>query len=145
MDVAYSKLSTQLPSSLIGRINYHAETKPSHDAIVSPKLKISYLELTQLIQNQATKLQEAGITHNDVVGIHCLEDIEHLILTLAAISIGTTSYTVPSHDENQVQKDLAHDCGATMVVNLDDTIDLAKPNSGINKNLPYKQTANLIY
>ena len=146
MVAAHSSLNDQLPESLNGRLIHHAETKPDHDAIISPSLKISYFQLKQLIEVQAAIFLQDGISCDSVIGIKCASDIEHLILTLAAISIGATSFTIPSHEEDLVQNAISNNCGATMIVDDNNAIDLKKfANSPNTSRLDSKKTACLLF
>ena len=83
--------------SLIGRLFYHAIMHPDHDAIVSPDVTLSYAKLASLVQLQAQKFNEAGISSNSLLGIKCADDTQHLTFCLAAAYIGATSCTIPSY------------------------------------------------
>ena len=111
-------------ASLIGRLNYFARTSPEHDAIVTPKISISYQQLSKLVDSQADKLKSKGITRQSAIGINCSNDVEHLILCLAAIKIGATSCTVPSHESLSVQQSVAESFSATDIIDTEDVIDL---------------------
>ncbi|MEM7400682.1 MAG: fatty acid--CoA ligase family protein [Pseudomonadota bacterium] len=145
MVAANISISDQLPKSLIGRLVYYSKTNPKHDAIISSKLKISYLQLLKLVQTQASLLRQNGMSRDSVIGIKCSDDIEHLVLTLAAISIGTTSFTVPSHEEQEVQKAISTRCGVTDIVNAENVIDLLKPNYESSETTPENHFAKLLF
>ncbi len=135
----------QLPKSLIGRLLYYSKTKPKHDAIISSKLKISYLQLLKHVQTQASLLKQNGMSSDSVIGIKCSNDIEHFVLSLAAISIGATSFTVPSHEEQEVQKAIATRCGVTDIIDTEDAIDLVKPNYESQETVPDKHLTKILF
>lgn len=105
-------------TSLIGRLWHHAETDPSRDAVVTPSLTLSYAQLARLVRRQARALVEAGVSNRSIVGIHCVDDPRHLFACLAAVQLGATSFTVPSHEEKASREAIVRRCGATHLVDL---------------------------
>lgn len=122
MAVKYSTSPISIPNSLIERLFYHAETNPSHDAVITPTLKLSYTQLAMLVQAQVEKFYDAGISSQSVIGIKCANDTQHLILCLAATYIGSRSCTIPSFDADETQDAIISCCSVTDVV--DETIAL---------------------
>lgn len=102
--------------SLIGRLLYHARMHPDHDAIVCMDATLSYAELASLVQRQANKFYEAGISSNSLLGIKCADDTQHLIFCLAAAYIGATSCTIPSYESEDTQQAINKNCGVSHVI-----------------------------
>lgn len=100
-------------SSLIERLFYYAENNPARDALVSPTVTLSYAQLAKLVTEQVKTFEDKGISGNDVIGINCANDIQHLVLCLAATHIGATSCTIPSHEAKQAQASLSNRCNVT--------------------------------
>lgn len=103
-------------ASLTGRLLSTAIARPEHHAIVTPALTLTYAQLAQLVAVQALELRKHGISADSVVGIHCSDDVRHLILVLATVSIGATSFTMPSHESPAVQRALGQLCSVTDVI-----------------------------
>ena len=102
--------------TLIARLLYYAESDPTHDAIVTAEFTLSYAELLQRVRSVVQDLEAAGISNDSVVGVCCSDDTQHLLLCLATIHIGATSFSIPMHDAKQAQISLAERCGATHVL-----------------------------
>jgi len=109
--------------SLIGRLFYHAIMHPDHDAIVSPDVTLSYAKLASLVQLQAQKFNEAGISSNSLLGIKCADDTQHLTFCLAAAYIGATSCTIPSYESEETQQAINKSCGVSHVIDESYTVD----------------------
>ena len=113
---AAAAAAMQLPDSLIKRLLHYAEVTPDHDAVVSSSTRISYSQLSEWVRCQARVFADAGISKDSVVAIRCPDDAQHLILCLAAIHSGATSFTLPTHDSAKSLSDLKDRCGTTHVV-----------------------------
>jgi len=101
---------------LSARLFHHAETNPSHDAVIGPGLKLSYTQLAGLVRAQAQRLHEAGISDQSVIGIRCADDEQHLVLCLAAVHVGAASVTVPSHETREIQEAIIERCDVSHVI-----------------------------
>jgi len=113
-----------LAKSLTGRLFYHAEANPDHDAVVTPTFTLSYAQLAQLVLAQVEAFKDLGISSDSVVGIKCADDAQHLVLCLAATNLGANSCTIPSYEEQAVQDAVTDRCGVTHVVDGATAIDL---------------------
>jgi len=102
---------------LIERLLHYAETDPARDAVVTASFTLSYAELVQRVLAQVQGLEYAGISSDSVVGIRCPDDTQHLLLCLATLHVGATSFTVPSYESQQAQDSAIDRCGATHVIN----------------------------
>ncbi|QMU62143.1 MAG: AMP-binding protein [Gammaproteobacteria bacterium] len=123
MSATHSSDTVSTSYSLIERLFYHAATNSTHDAVVTPTLKLSYAQLTQLVHAQVQKFYDAGISSDSVIGIKCANDVQHLVLCLAATYIGSTSCTIPSHEMDDMQNAISNRCGATDVVDENIAVD----------------------
>lgn len=121
-------LNTETPNthSLIGRLLHYAKTTPEHDAIVTPAFSLTYKQLASCVLTQVVTLREVGISQATKVGIHCTDDAQHLILTLAATYLGATSCTIPSYENTEAQQALRNHCDVTHVLDQSIAIDLEK-------------------
>jgi long-chain acyl-CoA synthetase len=99
--------------TLVGRLMRHARESPSHEAVVTPSLRLTYAELAARVSAQARRLRDAGVSRDAVVGIACADDVQHLLLCLAAAGVGAASCTVPSRESDRQQQDLLERCGVT--------------------------------
>lgn len=114
------------PTSMIGRLFQHAGCYPDHEAIATPTLSISYTQLANLVAEQAGKFREANIRQDSIVGIKCADDVQHLLLCLAAIYRGATSCTIPSHESGEVQNAIISRCGVTHVIDKSMTVSVIR-------------------
>jgi len=119
------------PSSLIECLLHHAELNPTHDAVVTQRFTLSYGQLAQLVKAQVTKFNDIGISGNSVIGIKCADDTQHLVSCLAAIHLGATSCTIPSHEADQTQNAMINRCGVTHVVDENIAVDPMSLNYNI--------------
>ncbi|NKB99903.1 MAG: AMP-binding protein [Pseudomonadales bacterium] len=113
-----------LPSSLVERLYYYAENNPKHDALVTLRTTLSYGQLARLVSEQVQLFANQGISNSSVVGIKCADDIEHLVLCMAATQIGATSCTIASHEPKQVQTSLSERCGVTHLVETSSVVPI---------------------
>lgn len=86
--------------SVTMQLQKHSEIIADHDAIVTPDYCLSYRELAQLVALQVESFHGIGISRDSLVGIHSNDDVKHLVMCLAAMSIGATTYTVPSYERD---------------------------------------------
>lgn len=113
-----------LPNNLIGRLAYFADNTPEHDAIVTAERTVSYKQLNFLVQQQTIALAKKGINPDSIVGIHCSDELEHLILCLAVTALGATSYTISSYEQAPVRQALIAHCETTTLLEQSDVIAL---------------------
>ncbi len=143
---ATSPSSTILtPDSITRRLLHHAATNPSHAAVVSPTLTLSYAELAEQVRTQAGKLRDAGLSRASVVGILCADDTQHLVLCLAATQLGATSITVPTHEAEQTQNNLVKRCGVTHIVDEMLSVIATTSNGNPASNAAEASTAYLLF
>ena len=123
MTVAFSMNERLQHNSLIKSLLHHAQTNPTHDAIVTPNITLSYALLAKLVRAQATEFSDMGISGRSVIGIKCADDIQHLVSCLAAIYMGATSCTISTHETNLAQQTQSNRCGVTHVIDEDIALD----------------------
>ncbi|MBL4712533.1 MAG: AMP-binding protein [Gammaproteobacteria bacterium] len=121
----------RLASSLIERLFYYAEKNPTHDAVVTSRLTLSYAQLAQLVRIQVKKYNDMAISADSVLGIKCADDTQHLVLCLGAIHIGATSCTIPTHEANLTQNAIISRCGVSHVVDENIAVDPMSMNINV--------------
>ncbi len=142
MATAPNNRQTPVPDSLIERLFHYAENTPDHDAIVTPTVTLSYAQLWQLVKAQAHIFNDAGISDKTIVGIKCGDDIQHLVLCLAATYIGATSCTIPSLETEQAQQIIINRCGVTYIADKSIAVNLPPLNNDTsNNNTSYSNTS----
>ena len=112
-----------LPTSLIERLFYFAERYPEREALVTPDLSLSYSRFAELVVAQSDSFTALGISSQSTIGIKCAADTQHLLLCLAAIRIGATSFTIPTYEPEQNQIAIASRSGATHIIDQQAAID----------------------
>lgn len=110
--------------TLIDCLQQHAQDTPEHCAIAASGIVLSYKELAQLVDRQAVLLARAQVDRSSTVGICCANDIQHLLLNLAAIQLGAATCTIPSYQTEQQQASAALKCGVTQMVTTLHAVDL---------------------
>ncbi len=118
----------RITKSLIGRLLHYAKITPLHDAIVTPSFVLSYSQLAERVMAQAIVLKKAGVSSESVAGINCADDVQHLVLCLAATYIGATSLTLPSYEGAQAHKRLIEHSGVTNVLDNSIALNLRSQN-----------------
>lgn len=112
--------------TLISCLLGHATTKPDHQAVVASSLSLSYAELAECVKLQVLVLNDLGLSDQSVIGIRCADDIQHLILCLAACYLGARSFTIPSYESEEVQEVLMSQSSGTYILTKKDAIDPQK-------------------
>lgn len=111
-------------NSLLECLFHYAKTTPTHDAVVTPCFSLSYAQLTERVQAQVVVLNNLGVSSNSVIGIRCTDDAQHLVLCLATSYIGATSCTIPSYEDEEIQKVVIKQCCVTLVLDNSHAVDL---------------------
>ncbi len=104
------------PSPLVDRILCHAEREPTGCAVASRTVLWTYAELSERVLDHASTLGRTGVDRSSVLGIACADDIEHLLLCLAAAHLGATTLTVPTFEPAQQRRRLMEKAGVQRVV-----------------------------
>ena len=127
------------------RLFSHALNSPSHDAIVTPAFKLSYLELSQLVKSQVNILHEIGVETHSVVGIRCTDEAQHLVLSLATAYLGCTSCTIPTYETDQVRDSVIKNCAATIILDETVAVNLQDRLIGTESKLKPSTSARLLF
>jgi len=142
-------LDTESPNThlLIGRLLHYAKTTPEHDAVVTPTFSLTYHQLALYVVAQATALKKLGIANKTTVGIHCADDAQHLVLTLAASYLGATSCTIPSYENTESQQAIREHCDVTHVLDASTAIDLKQATNTLKlpSNEAYARESCLLF
>lgn len=101
----------QITDSLTKRLHAYSNSSPNHPAIVTPAYTLSYQQLATLLELQAERIQSAGFKTDSVVGIKCADEVQHLVLCLAASYLGLKSCTIPTYEEDYIQNKFIQRCG----------------------------------
>ena len=108
--------------SLIERLYRHAEQQPDRDAVAAGDLTLSYAQLVDAVNSQATQLSAKGITAGQVIGVSCMNDVQHLILCLAINQIGASSCTIATHETEEQRNASAQRCNASCIVGQEQAV-----------------------
>ncbi|MFK7793981.1 MAG: class I adenylate-forming enzyme family protein [Gammaproteobacteria bacterium] len=133
------------PQSLSECLLSQARINPTQDAVVTSTFKLSYLELSLLVKAQAKKFNGLGISENSVLGIQCADEVQHLILCLAASYIGCTSCTIPTYEAEQTCNAIIKNCGATNIVDESSAVNAAGPYVNVESKLNILNSAQLLF
>lgn len=123
-------------TSLIGRLFEHARNRPEHCAIAATHQQLSHAELARLVCAQAERLAAAGIGAGTIVGIESANDIEHLVLCLAAAMRGTTACTISTFESAAQREKVVKSVGVTHVIGADQAIALSPEGAASDTPLP---------
>lgn len=129
-----------LPSTLIGCLLRYAERTPDRCAIASRPFSLSYAELAQRVITQAQSLSASKVSNTAVVGIACADDVQHLILCLAAAHLGATSCTIPTFESPQQRDRIVKSVGITHVIGDEQALDLTSASES-NQACSTRETA----
>jgi long-chain acyl-CoA synthetase len=85
-------------------------------AVVSDTEAFGYAELARRVAGASAMLQQAGIVTRSRVGLLIADEVEHLVATLALLTLGAGHITLASHDSASLRQSIARRIGATHVV-----------------------------
>src|SRR5664279_2950477 len=80
------------------RLIEHAARVPPQLAFAMPGREISYQDLLGQVRARAAWLVAEGCRPGEVVGITISDEVEHLAVTLALLSLGIPHVCLPTHD-----------------------------------------------
>lgn len=104
--------------SFLTRIAAHG----SKIAVVTDAGQFDYRELLERIEERAVAYSRAGIGPGGVVGLEIADEVDHLVASLALISIGAYHLTLATHDPAAAKEALAARAGVTHVVTAHDIV-----------------------
>ncbi|MBN9316085.1 MAG: long-chain fatty acid--CoA ligase [Devosia sp.] len=82
-------------------------------------VSIGYAELLERVEAAAGGLAAAGIGGGSTVGISIADDLQHLIVALAAVRVGAWQVTLATHDPVRSRQHIAERVGVTQVIAAD--------------------------
>ncbi|MBN9310115.1 AMP-binding protein, partial [Devosia sp.] len=82
-------------------------------------VSIGYAELLERVEAAAGGLAAAGIGGGSTVGISIADDLQHLIVALAAVRVGAWQVTLATHDPVRSRQHIAERVGVTQVISAD--------------------------
>lgn len=92
-----------MTDSITGRLAQHARERGKHPAVVTNSFQWTYAELADRVSSKARSLAAHGVTGHSVLGLHAANDVEHLVLCLAAAELGAHSFAAPEHGSGEEQ------------------------------------------
>lgn len=101
--------------SFLARLQQHA-LQLEQPAVVSEAGTLSYAKLARRVESAAAALLELGIEPGARVGLLVVDEVEHLVATLALLAVGAGHITLASHDSPSLRETIARRIGATHVV-----------------------------
>lgn len=94
----------------------HLRAQADHIAVVTDELTLAYGELLDRVERKAAALEKWGIGAGSVVGLEIGDEVEHLVASLALLTVGARHITLPTHDPPEAKQTLSERVGATHVV-----------------------------
>jgi acyl-CoA synthetase (AMP-forming)/AMP-acid ligase II len=82
-------------------------------AIATERQSTTYADLADQVTEASAELRAAGVVPGAVVGLEAADEVEHLVLALALLALGTHHITLASHDPENVRKQLLTRARAT--------------------------------
>ncbi len=131
--------------SLIARLFTHAEATPNYEAVVSPQISLSYQQLAHAVIAQADILEKNGVNNQSIVGIRCNDNVQHLVLCLAAIHLGSTSCTIPCYESEQQQQATVQRCNVDFIADEAIAINFNSLEQDQSKRYSQSSSARLLF
>lgn len=100
-------------SLFLQRCLRHAESRPSHKAVISAAVELDYTQLAQRIGTGAGYLQGHGVGPQATVGVAIADEVEHLVATLSLLAVGARQIALGSYESPAMRADLAQRVGLT--------------------------------
>ncbi len=94
----------------------HAADSPARLAVVSEAGAVSYAEVVRRVEVASVALAAAGIVAGSRVGLLVADEVDHLVASLALMSLGAGHITLASHDSVPLRDSIARRIGATHIV-----------------------------
>jgi amino acid adenylation domain-containing protein len=94
----------------------HVNKNPGKTALVFNDKRLTYEELNNKSNKLASMICEAGVKHNDIVGIMVNRSLEMLICILAVLKAGGTYLPIDPEYPDERIKFMLEDCGVRLVL-----------------------------
>lgn len=111
-------------TTLVERLFQHASEMPEHCAVASSSVTLSYASLACHVCAQMEHFHQLGISTDICIGVDCSNEIQHLIISLAASALGCDSFTLPTFESAQQRQALLDRFDHVRIVDASDAIDL---------------------
>lgn len=98
---------------------------PHKSALIDEGRNLTFESLRNRVISSSSQLIFSGVTNESVIGISVEDEINHMIISLAAFRCGCPQITLPTHDSLGSRRDLARRVGATHVVCCDQRYGLS--------------------
>ena len=108
------------PPTLRAAITQHASAHPGRSAVVRHDLDLTYADLAEAVDRCAALLRRSGITERSVAGISVADEVQHLVVSVAALALGARQVTLATHDTEAVRSDCARQVQVTDVISSRD-------------------------
>ncbi|MEM1114173.1 MAG: fatty acid--CoA ligase family protein [Pseudomonadota bacterium] len=88
--------------NLFAFLRRNAAENPQRPAIITPELRINHGELPDHIAAVTASLQSQGFEAGVMTGVAVLDDVPHILLTMALMCMGTPSISLWATDNNRL-------------------------------------------
>jgi long-chain acyl-CoA synthetase len=102
--------------NIIDIVRLHAAVQPDQAAIVDGSRTMSYSELARLISRHAGYLVELGLAPRDRLGLILRDNADHLILMLAAASLGAATLSLNWQGKVDEKQQVAEAFGVKLLI-----------------------------
>lgn len=106
-------------TSFAERLDRHAADMPGAPAFVRTGEALTYAELHRCVEHAAAWLRDEGCTAADVVGITIADELGHLVVSLAALTLGVPQVGLPTYEPQAARLRLARALRVTRVIAVD--------------------------
>ncbi len=107
--------------NIVACIRQHAATAPGRPAIIEAGRAITYAALRDLIARSAGHLEALGVRRGDRVGLALQDHADHLVLMLAAASLGAASVSLNWRSKVEEMQQIAEAFGIMLLLKDRDT------------------------
>lgn len=98
------------------RLAENAATSPDRAAIITPDRRITHQDLADLVAGRAMWLLEQGFDAEAMTAVTVPDEVEHLLMSLALLCLGTRNISLGSHEPEDIRSRLALQLGVRQVV-----------------------------
>lgn len=102
--------------SLFPTLIHYAQSNPERVAIVTPDIRINYGDLPQRVLAVAGSLLEQGLDVDAMTAVTIPEEVQHLLVTLALLCLGTPNISLGSFDEPATHQRIADILGISQLI-----------------------------
>jgi long-chain acyl-CoA synthetase len=118
---------------LLYRLNDYATRFPNREALISLDKSLSYSQLIQQVEQCSFYLAEKDISSDSIVGIQIENDIDHIVVCLACLRLGSASLTLSTFENDLARQAMKEKLGISYVATQKDIDEYLKNHNPINK------------